>query len=355
MAFGIDFTTNLVDRLETWRDQFVSEASWRQYARACAWTTDTVAKRVAVGMQKSAHAHLDRPTPWTIAGFTYKRALTRARDHYDEVHSEFFVKDEQSIVMKYHMGEGVHIRFPGDVGLAVDRIWIPAWENLAKSQGIRPNQYGNLSSGIMARFVRESQGDPQRHLRGCVRLAAPVIDFEVLLARAQSGTGLARPVTLELRDGRTLRIRGHFHATGVIRKAQDVEFEDSEPALIVPVHTSGGVRKDDLVFAKGSLWHVARTMVIGDGSTRLYLQDPQWIDVIAAGSGIRKVAFAGDEGDLVATAIVQAAEAWTVGQVFESTRQPGAGSFQHGREWNVATVLPWEPGYLKLGLSAVGA
>ena len=46
---------------------------------------------------------------------------------------------------------------------------------------------------------------------------------------------------------------------------------------------------------------------------------------------------------------------WAAGQTFESTREPGAGSFQHGREWNVATVLDWEPGYLRLGLSAVGA
>lgn len=157
--FGIDFTTDISDRLATWEEQFVSETSWRAYERALAYVADTVAKRVSLGMRRAGMELLDRPTPWTLQGFAYRRALSKSRGVSDGFFSEFYVQDDQSIVLKYHLGAGNNVRYPGDVGLAQDRIWIPAWANLAKVQGIKPNQYGNLQGGIMARFVRESQGD----------------------------------------------------------------------------------------------------------------------------------------------------------------------------------------------------
>lgn len=157
--FGIDFTTDISDRLATWEQQFVSETSWRAYERALAYVADTVAKRVSLGMRRAGMELLDRPTPWTLQGFAYRRALSKSRGVSDGFFSEFYVQDDQSIVLKYHLGAGNNVRYPGDVGLAQDRIWILAWANLAKVQGIKPNQYGNLQGGIMARFVRESQGD----------------------------------------------------------------------------------------------------------------------------------------------------------------------------------------------------
>lgn len=160
--FGIDFTTDLADRLATWQEQFVSETSWYEYERACAWVVDTVAKRVSLGMRRAGAEILDRPMPWTLQGFAYRRAMSKSRHYSDGFFSEFYVQDDQSIVLKYHLGVGNNIRYPGDVGLAQDRIWIPAWDNLAKSQGLKPNQYGNLQGGIMSRFVRESQGDASK-------------------------------------------------------------------------------------------------------------------------------------------------------------------------------------------------
>lgn len=163
--FGIDFTTDISDRLASWEEQFVSETSFREYERACAYVADEVAKRVSLGMRRAGAELLDRPTPWTLQGFAYRRALSKNRSVNDGFFSEFYVQDDQSIVLKYHLGAGNNVRYPGDVGLAQDRIWIPAWENLAKVQGIKPNQYGNLQGGVMARFVRESQGDVNKRRR----------------------------------------------------------------------------------------------------------------------------------------------------------------------------------------------
>lgn len=53
-----------------------------------------------------------------------------------------FTKTDQSIVMKYALGDGRQVRRPSDVGLARDRIYVPHWKNLALTQGINRNRRG---------------------------------------------------------------------------------------------------------------------------------------------------------------------------------------------------------------------
>lgn len=91
--FGIDFTTDLADRLATWEEQFVSETSWRANERACAWTVDQVAKRVSLGMRRAGAELLDWPMPWTLQGFAYRRALSKKGGVQDALFSEFYVQD----------------------------------------------------------------------------------------------------------------------------------------------------------------------------------------------------------------------------------------------------------------------
>lgn len=56
------------------------------------------------------------------------------------------------------MGDGPQIRRPGDVGLGRDAILVPDWRNLAMTQGINRNSYGNLPGGVAARLAREALG-----------------------------------------------------------------------------------------------------------------------------------------------------------------------------------------------------
>lgn len=168
-----------------------------------------------------------------------------------------------------------------------------------------------------------------------------MIDFARILSRAQSGSGLAGPVVLETRAAGTLRIRGHFHRREVYRRIDDVEIEDAEPMLTVPTHDAPLVDKGDLVLVKGSLWHVLKPLELGDGSTRLSLQKPQWTDVIMSAGGMRKAAFVGNERGMEATALVPAGAPWAVGEEFEG-----------GRLWAVAAVEAWETGWSRLTLAA---
>lgn len=169
-----------------------------------------------------------------------------------------------------------------------------------------------------------------------------MIDFSRILARAQSGSGLAGPVVLETRAAGTLRIRGHFHRREIYRRIDGVEIEDAEPTLTVPTHVAPLVDKGDLVLAKGALWHVLKPLELGDGSTRLTLQKAQMVDVIMSGGGMRKAALVGDERGQAATALVPAGVPWAAGEEFEGGRQM----------WTVASVEAWEPGWSRLTLAA---
>lgn len=92
-----------------------------------------------------------------VQGWQYRRSLAKGRDA-GLVEAEAYVRDDQSTVLKYAMGDRRNVRLPGDVGLAQDRILLPHWKHLAMTQGIRPNRSHDLPRATMARFVRNSQG-----------------------------------------------------------------------------------------------------------------------------------------------------------------------------------------------------
>ncbi|WP_331295489.1 hypothetical protein [Methylobacterium hispanicum] len=156
-SFG-SLVQDLTRALAAWEDQYVSEVSYRKYARACAWVVDQSAKAVAVDMRGATDSHFRDPTPWMRNAWQYRRTLGKGRTVYDEVQAEAYVLDDQSSVLKYSMGDQRNTRYPGDVGLAQDRILVPNWRNLTLTQGIRPNASHDLPGATMARLIRNSQG-----------------------------------------------------------------------------------------------------------------------------------------------------------------------------------------------------
>jgi hypothetical protein len=78
-----------------------------------------------------------------VQGWQYRRSLAKGRD-VGIVEAEAYVRDDQSTVLKYVMGDRRNVRLPGDVGLAQDRILLSHWKHLAMTQGIRPNRSHDL-------------------------------------------------------------------------------------------------------------------------------------------------------------------------------------------------------------------
>ena len=164
-SFDIAFISDVTDRIETWAEQFISETSFRRYLRACAYVTDESSKHVTLAMRAALPRLMDRPTEWSKRAFQYRRALAKGRTVAGQVSSEFYVMPKQSAVLKYYMGASENVRLPGDVGLANDRIYLPAWDNLAKTQGIRPDRHGNLPGSTMERLRREAENDRNKRRR----------------------------------------------------------------------------------------------------------------------------------------------------------------------------------------------
>lgn len=152
---GIDFTSDLHDQVGAWMAAFLSETSLDRYRRACAWTASEVAKAASRGATDAIDEAFDDPTPWIRRVFGYTRAINRTGD---AVEASLYTRPDQSIVLKYGMGDGRQVRRPGDVGLARDRIYVPHWKNLQMTQGISRNAYGNVPGGVAARFAREAAG-----------------------------------------------------------------------------------------------------------------------------------------------------------------------------------------------------
>lgn len=151
------FIQDLTDACRAWEEQYVSEASYAQFRRACAWVVDESVKNVTRDMREATGEVFRDPTPWMVQGWQYRRSLAKGRD-VGIVEAEAYVRDEQSTVLKYAMGDRRSVRLPGDVGLAQDRILLPHWKNLAMTQGIRPNRSHDLPGATMARLIRNSQG-----------------------------------------------------------------------------------------------------------------------------------------------------------------------------------------------------
>lgn len=154
-GLSIDVVSDICDQVGAWQRAFLSEASLDRCRRACAWSMSEVAKAAAAGGTDAIDAAFENPTPWMRKAFGYTRALTRSGD---TVGAATFVKPSQSITLKYGLGDGPQIRRPGDVGLAKDRILVPHWCNLALTQGINRNAYGNVPGGVAARLAREALG-----------------------------------------------------------------------------------------------------------------------------------------------------------------------------------------------------
>ena len=159
MALPINVVSSVCDQVAAWQEAFLGEANLDRFRRAAAWTMSEVAKGAAGGAKDAVEDAFENPTPWMRSAFGYKRALTRSGD---EISAELFVKPSQSVVLKYAMGAGVQTRRPGDVGLARERILVPHWRNLALTQGINRNAYGNLPGGVAARLAREAAGTAAR-------------------------------------------------------------------------------------------------------------------------------------------------------------------------------------------------
>lgn len=221
--FGIDFTSDIGARLETWAEQFVSETSWRRYQRACAFVMDETAKHVAMSMRAAAPTAMEHPTPWTIRGFQYRRSLGKGRSIHDGVASEFFIADDQSIVLKYLLGYTQNVRMPGDVGLAQDRIYLPAWRNLRIAQGILPNKHGNLPGGVMARLNREAEGDRSEWSKKKKTRSAGVFKKEVMINGSPALAYISRPARRVTNEPAYIPHRDGGSRVHVVRKVVNVD------------------------------------------------------------------------------------------------------------------------------------
>lgn len=151
----LDVISDVCDQVAAWQNAFLSESSLKRYQRACAWTMSEIAKGACLDVTAAIDTTFDDPTPWMRKAFKYTRALSKGSD---EVDADVYVLPSQSIVLKYAMGNGPQIRRPGDVGLAEHSILVSNWKNLALSQGINRNTYGNLPGGVAARLAREALG-----------------------------------------------------------------------------------------------------------------------------------------------------------------------------------------------------
>ncbi|MHC2001835.1 hypothetical protein ACYQR9_15550 [Methylobacterium sp. CM6241] len=164
---GFNLTTDLGDRIALWARQFAEETTFKRYERACAYVMDESAKRLAERMNEATEDVVDNPTTWMKRAWAYRRGLSKQRRRPGEVSADTYVLDDQSIVMKFLVGDGPNVRRPGDVGLAKDRILLPNWRNLALTQGIRPDRHGNLPGSVAARLNREAGGTvAKRRVKG---------------------------------------------------------------------------------------------------------------------------------------------------------------------------------------------
>lgn len=168
MANSLDMAvlSDLGAQLAAWEDAYVSAVGFERYWRASAWAASEAAKTVATRMQATAEA-IDRPTPWMARAWQYTRAFGPGTGSGDAVSADVFALDDQSIVLKYLMGDGPNVRMPGDVGLARQKILVPNRRALEATQGIKPNKFGNLPGGVAARLKREAAGtSAKRRARG---------------------------------------------------------------------------------------------------------------------------------------------------------------------------------------------
>lgn len=125
--FDVSVLSDLGAQLAAWEDAYVSAVGFEKYRRASAWAASEAAKTVATRMRSATMEVIDRPTPRIGRAWQYTRALSQGGD---AVSAEAFALDDQSVVLKFLMGDGPRMRLPGDVGLERERILVQNWLNL---------------------------------------------------------------------------------------------------------------------------------------------------------------------------------------------------------------------------------
>ena len=160
---NVGLAIDIAPAIERWRDRFVSEVGIKKYRRAAGWAVDETAKAAVLGIRAQFDKHLRRQVPWTKSAVTYARVEKAGLNAIEQgtrtdVYAQVFVKPKQSVYLKYLFGMGDNTRFPGDVGLAQNKILLPWWDNITLTQGVRPTRYGGVPTGFLARLSREVQG-----------------------------------------------------------------------------------------------------------------------------------------------------------------------------------------------------
>ncbi|GAN46004.1 hypothetical protein ABID82_001696 [Methylobacterium sp. PvP062] len=170
---GVDLALDLGEAIDRWRDEFVRTVGMTdpnrgmaKYRRAAGWAVDEVARQAVLNIRYRFHSTMKRRSPWTESAVAYKRlskaelnALERGERSPEDVYAHFFVKAKQSVYLKYLFGMEPNIRLPGDVGLARNRILIPWWDNITKTQGVRPTKDGGVPRAFLSRLAREVSAD----------------------------------------------------------------------------------------------------------------------------------------------------------------------------------------------------
>ncbi len=170
---GVDLAVDLASEIERWRDEFVRTVGMTdynrgmaKYRRAAGWAVDEVAKTAVQGIRLRFHNKLKRRSPWTESAVAYKRlskselsALERGERNAEDVFAQVYVKPKQSAYLKYLFGLEDNVRLPGDVGMAQRKILIPWWDNITKTQGVRPTKDGGVPRAFLSRLVRETSAD----------------------------------------------------------------------------------------------------------------------------------------------------------------------------------------------------
>lgn len=126
--------------------------------RAAQFSINGVAMDAARRFRARVPVLIDRPTQKTLDGivlYELDRAALSTIRSLDEVRASIQVGPLVSIWMKHFFGDKPQKREPGDVGLAQDAIWVPFWNNISVTQGVKPDRHGNVPQGFVGRIKRE--------------------------------------------------------------------------------------------------------------------------------------------------------------------------------------------------------
>ncbi|MGN8091624.1 hypothetical protein [Methylobacterium sp. 22177] len=142
---GVDLAVDLGEAIDRWRDEFVRTVGMTDPNRGMARSAGRLAGRSTRSPRRLSKAELN--------------ALERGERNAEDVYAQVFVKAKQSAYLKYLFGTEPNIRLPGDVGLAQNRILIPWWDKITRTQGVRPTKDGGVPRAFLSRLAREVSAD----------------------------------------------------------------------------------------------------------------------------------------------------------------------------------------------------